>query len=116
MDEFKHVVTCITDGTAMMIKFGMSIPCEHQLCYTHEIHLTLGDALYGKNETVISVTAFEEMRDEDDSPYLIQDEELENEDFSTAVDLENDCNEVDISDESPVNCGTINVSMIISKV
>ena len=35
--------------------------------------------------------------------------------FSTAVDLENDCCEVVISNESPVNCDTINVSMIISK-
>ena len=52
------------------------------------------------------------MRDEEDSPYLSQDEELENEDFSTAVDVENGCREVDISHESHVNCDTINVSMI----
>ena len=56
------------------------------------------------------------MRDEDDSPYLSQDEELENENFSNAVDSENNCCEVDISHESHVNCDTINVSMIISKV
>ena len=80
----------------MIVKFGKSIPCEHQLCYAHGIHLPACDALYGKNTTVISATASEEMRDEDDSPYLSQDEELENEDFSTAVDLENDCCEVDI--------------------
>ena len=63
---------------------------------------------------MMSAIASEEMRD--DSPYLSQDEELENKDFSTAVDLENDCCEVDISYESPVNCDTINVSMTISKV
>ena len=121
LDEFnvsleKHVVACVTDGAAVMVKFGKSIPCEHQLCYAHGIHLAVCDVLYGKNATAISATESEEIRDEDDSPYLRQDEDLENEDFSTAVDLENDCCEVDISYESPVNCDTINVSMIISKV
>ena len=121
LDEFnvsleKHVVACVTDGAAVMVKFGKSIPCEHQLCYAHGIHLAVCDVLYGNNATVISATESEEIRDEDDSPYLRQDEDLENEDFSTAVDLENDCCEVDISNESPVNCDTINVSMIISKV
>ena len=66
--------------------------------------------------TVISATVSEEMRDEDDSPYLSQDEDLENEDFSTVVDLENYCYEVDISNESHVNCDMIYVSMIIYKV
>ena len=99
----------------VMVKFGESIiPCEHQLCYAHVIHLAVCDVLYGKNATVISATASEEIRDEDDSPYLSQDEELENEDFSTAVDLANDCWEVDISYESHVNCDTINVLMNIS--
>ena len=74
LDEFnvsleKHVV-CVTDGATMMVKFGKSIPCEHQLCYAHGIYLPACDALYGKNVTVISATASEEMRDEDDSPYL----------------------------------------------
>ena len=39
-----------------------------------------------------------------------------NEDICTTVDLENDCCEVDICKESPGNCETINVSMVISKV
>ena len=68
----KHVVTCITDGAAVMIKFGKYIPCEHQLCYAHGIHLSVCDVLYGKNVTVISATESEEMQDEDDSPYLSQ--------------------------------------------
>ena len=67
-----------------MVKFRKSIPCEHQLCYAHGIHLAACDALYGKNVTVISATASEKMRDADDSPYLSQDEELDNEDFSFA--------------------------------
>ena len=33
----------------------------------------------------------------------------QHEDFSTAVDLENDCCEVYISNESPVNCDIINI-------
>ena len=119
-DEFnvsleKHVV-CVTNGAAVMVKFGKSFPCEHQLCYTHGIHLAACDALYGKNATVIYAIASEEMRYEDDSPYLSQDEEFENEDFSTAVDLENDCCEVDIFNKSHVNCNTIIVSTIIFKV
>ena len=87
-----------------------------KLCNAHGIHLAACDALYGNNATVISATAYEEMRDEDDSSYLSQDEELENDDFSTAVNLENDCCEVHISNESHVNCDTINVSKIFSKV
>ena len=92
LDEFnvsleKHVVACVTDGAAVMVKFGKSIPCEHQLCYAHGIHLAVCDVLYGKNATVIAATESEEIRDEDDSPYLRQDEDLENEDFSTAVDF-----------------------------
>ena len=58
----------------VMVKFGKSIPCEQQLWYAHGIHLAVCDALYRKNATVISAIAFEEMRDEDDSPYLSQDE------------------------------------------
>ena len=65
---------------------------------------------------MISANASEEMRDKDDSPYLSQGEEPENEHFSTAVDLEIDCCEVDISNESPVICDTFNVLMFISKV
>ena len=96
LDEFnvslkKHVVACVIDCTDVMVNFWKSIPCEHQLCFAHCIHLAVCDVLYGKNTTVISATASEEMRDEDDSPYLSQNEELENEDFSTAIDLENDC-------------------------
>ena len=75
------------------------------------IYLAVCDVLYEKHATVISATVSEEMRDEDDSPYLSEGEELENEDFRTVVDLENDCCQVDISNESPVNCDTINVSI-----
>ena len=100
----------------VMVKFGKSIPCEHQLRYAHGIHLAVCDVLYGNNATVISATTSEEMRDEEDSPYLNQDEELANEDFSTAVDLVNYCCEVDISNGSHVICNTINVLIIISKV
>ena len=64
-----HVV-CVTDGAAVMVKFGKSIPCEHQLCYAHGIHLAACDVMYGKNVTVGSATAYEEMRDEDDSPLI----------------------------------------------
>ena len=77
---------CVTNGAAVIEKFGKSIPCEHQLYYAHGIHLAACDVLYGKNATVIFGTGSEEMRDEDDSPYLSEDEELKNEDFSSAVD------------------------------
>ena len=58
----------------MLVKFSKVIPCEHQLCYAHGIHLAACDALYGNNATVISATESEEMRDEDDYPFLSQDE------------------------------------------
>ena len=48
----KHIV-CVTDGAAVMVKFGNYIPCEHQLYYAHEIHLAACDALYGNNATVM---------------------------------------------------------------
>ena len=85
----------------MLVKFGKFIPYEHQLHYTHRMHLSACDTLYRKIATWISATASEDLRDKDDSPYLSQDKEPENEDFSTAVDLENDFCEVDISNKSP---------------
>ena len=45
----KRVVACVTDGAAVMVRFGKSIPCEHQLCYAPVIHLAVSDALYGNN-------------------------------------------------------------------
>ena len=50
-----------------MVKFWNYIPSVHQLCYAHGIHLALCDVVYGNNATVISATASEEMRNEDDS-------------------------------------------------
>ena len=46
LDEFnvsleKHVVACVSDGAAVMVKFGKYIPCEHQLYYAHGIHLAV---------------------------------------------------------------------------
>ena len=80
LDEFnvsleKHVMDCfimLTDGTAVIVNFEMPITCEHQLYYALGIHMAVCDALYEKNATVISATASEEMRDEDDSTYLSQ--------------------------------------------
>ena len=77
LDEFnvsleEHVMACVTDGTAVIVNFEMPITCEHQLYYALGIHMAVCDALYEKNATVISATASEEMRDEDDSPYLSQ--------------------------------------------
>ena len=74
LDEFNislknSVVPCIAGGAAVMTKFGKIIPCKHQLCYAHGIHLAVSDVLYGKNATVISVVASEEMQNED-SPDL----------------------------------------------
>ena len=64
LDEFnvsleKHLVACVTDGAAVMVKFGKSIPCEHHRCYAYEIYMAVYNALHGKNETVIYATASE---------------------------------------------------------
>ncbi|XP_043210081.1 uncharacterized protein LOC122375011 [Amphibalanus amphitrite] len=42
----KHVTCVTTDGASVMVKFGKSLPCEHQLCFAHGVHLAVVDALY----------------------------------------------------------------------
>lgn len=45
--ELSSHVTCVTtDGASVMVKFGKSLPCEHQLCFAHGVHLAVIDALY----------------------------------------------------------------------
>ena len=43
-----NVVDCVTDGAAVMVKFGKYIVCGHKLCYAHGIHLAVCDVLHEK--------------------------------------------------------------------
>ena len=46
LDLSRHVTCVTTDGASVMAKFGRSLPCEHQLCFAHGVHLAVIDVLY----------------------------------------------------------------------
>ena len=46
--SFSDIVSCTSDGAAVMVKFGKLIPSYHQLCYNHGVHLAILDVLYKK--------------------------------------------------------------------
>ena len=41
----RHIALA-TEGASAMAKLRQCVDCEHQLCYTHTIHLAVCDALY----------------------------------------------------------------------
>jgi hypothetical protein len=50
VDMEKHCVASVTDGAAVMVKYGRISPSEFQACYTHAIHLAVCDMLYKNSE------------------------------------------------------------------
>ena len=48
LDLHAHVACVTTDGASVMVKFGKSLPCEHQLCLAHGVHLAVTDVLYSR--------------------------------------------------------------------
>lgn len=114
LDEFhisleKHIVACVTDGAAIMVKFGKLVECEHQLCYAHGIHLAVCDVLYKKQKPSTSLAVpLEETETEDE------------EDFNHGIDIETSlCEEDDdIEVDIPLELheSAINVSEVIQKV
>ena len=44
--NLQHVMGVTSDGAAVMVKFGKQLPCDHQLCLAHGIHLAVVDVLY----------------------------------------------------------------------
>lgn len=55
LNDFKlsydeDIIATTTDGASVMMKFGRLSSTEHQLCYTHGIHLAVCDVLYAVNE------------------------------------------------------------------
>lgn len=114
----KHVVACVTDGAAVMVKFGRLIECDHQLCYAHGIHLAVCDVLYKKSATPIVATFSEELHPEDENVDFAGEDE---EDLNTVVDLDTECFdnnpvEIDIPLNSHEHANKINVSSIIDKI
>ena len=45
----RHIIASVTDGAFVMKKFGRLSGIEHQLCYTHGLHLAVCDVLYKKS-------------------------------------------------------------------
>ena len=44
----RHIVAVVTCGAGAVVKFGRCVDCEHQLCYSHAVHLAVCDVLYKK--------------------------------------------------------------------
>lgn len=42
----KDIFAIISDGAKVMIRFAKLIGCEHQICYSHTIHLAVTDVFY----------------------------------------------------------------------
>ena len=63
IDMFNDLVSSTSDGAAIMVKWGRSIPCEHLLCVLHGINLAIIDVLYTKDD---DDDLFNEDDDEDD--------------------------------------------------
>ena len=47
----RHVVATTTDGPSVMRKAGTIIPCYHQICMAHAIHLAVTDIMYEASMT-----------------------------------------------------------------
>lgn len=73
VDEEHDVVASVTDGAAVMRKFGGHSPFLLQLCHAHGIHLAVGDVLYRKK--VAKDLSDEESDDEEIE--VSNDEEME---------------------------------------
>ena len=73
IDVQRHVVMATTDGASVMVKFGRLMPTLYMTCFSHGIHLAVGDVLY-KSVTEEPVEAREEPPVDGDES---SDEELE---------------------------------------
>ena len=71
----KHVVAITTDGAKVMIKMGKLIQIEHQLCFSHGIHLAVTNVLYKKQNEIL-------VTDKD------SESELSNEDVDSIISIE----------------------------
>lgn len=46
LNRKKDIIGVVTDGAAVMQKFGRLLGIEHQQCHAHGIHLAVTDVLY----------------------------------------------------------------------
>ncbi len=82
LDLDKDVVADITDGAAMMVKFGRETKPLHVICYAHAIHLAVCDVLYKKpeqkpSEMFLSDALTTEHNDEEEDEDVDDEEEEE---------------------------------------
>jgi hypothetical protein len=63
----KDIVAIMSDGTAIMEKFGGMSPAHQQLCYNHGLHLAVLKAIYTKKK--------DDNEDEDDDDDDVDDGE-----------------------------------------
>ena len=71
-----HIVSCVTDGASVMTKFGKLVPCEHNLCYSHGIHLAVCDILYDSKDISIEESSLEMTNQDVEDDYDDTDYEL----------------------------------------
>ena len=64
--DINLVVSCITDGASIMVKFGQIVNAIHQICLAHAIHLCVTDVLYEKKKKSRKSTEGEEVEDEEE--------------------------------------------------
>jgi hypothetical protein len=115
----KHIVSCVTDGASVMVKFGRLIACDHNLCYAHGIHLAVCDVLYRKTDTIVDAMMEETV--EQTRRHSDGGDEDEDNDFSMNIDSEVECGgncdvEIDINLDVNDTDEKINVSAVINKV
>ena len=48
LDLKKDIISVVSDGAAVMRKFGRLLPCSQQLCLAHGLQLAISDVLYKK--------------------------------------------------------------------
>ena len=93
LDLEHDIISIVTDGASVMKKFGRLIPCEHNLCYAHTIHLAVCDVLYKKKSSETDESQDEDTITEDNDDFEL-DENKENlsETFSIGEHDEDDEN------------------------
>ncbi|KAG0435794.1 hypothetical protein DMUE_4527 [Dictyocoela muelleri] len=69
IDMKKHVISCITDGASVMIKFGKESGIRHQQCLAYAIHLAVTKTLYKKIslETTDQITSKREQEESEEN-------------------------------------------------
>ena len=124
LDEFgldlkTHIVCVITDVASVMVKFGKLLPCEHQLCFAHTLHLAVCDVLYSQKGIQFDIvvnedagsTQYSDGEEEDnvdaESGFLFQ-----NEDGNDDLSL----NDIVIPSDHDDNSSKININATLAKV